>query len=1198
MKVCLLFFSCCHFFFFFWTYANWVRKTICTGYNTWLFFISGALTSIYNFPVHNSLNAQEITAYAEEIYQNQNNAFRMQMSFGFIMYNSIQDRYRYFIPEDNSGYFESPFRFSTVNDLHRFHREIATLDVFETICKQKPSSAWKPVLLTNIRFAIFKTNFPLGSSVSIPDFIKDRKCIVSKIISRYSEKNQNLCLFMSLSYSRHGIRNFISETHVLFQKWIDFAFSKKLISHTYTPDDYPGFDLKHIPYFEELFQVNVNIYELNESSSVVTIFKSMSKHTETLNLNHYQAHLFPITHMNAYLDKAKFQCRNCNRLFDKIFNMTRHEKNCSDQTVYNLPGGFVEQPKTVFQSLSEYGIYVDQKERFCDHVAVYDIECALEKIDESGGENIKFNQLHNPISVAICSNVEGYTEPEVIIDPIPEQLVKKLVSKLNEISKKASELTLQRLSWVKEKLENLMEKHKPKERMKRKLTNTPSPCTTSFVDDCEAFDSNASPSDSPSSSTGPFVDDSEAFESNEPSEPPSKRFRLHLKKENVFRSFIENLTVNDRFSVEYNNWDETEISDGGESEHEELEEDEEEEKNESEENELSHTQLASKLMYNNLKEIYGKFMKFVNQLPVCNYNGSGYDNKCLRPWLVKELNLNDPSSWGFVIKQGNKYTCMSNENLKLIDVSRYLAAGVSYSKFLKSYGIEESKSFLPYSYITDVEVLNETQLPSLESGAWFSEIKGKCVLEEDGVSAEENFKKLEQIWRENDMKCLRDLLIYYSNLDVRPLVKGCIKLRDFYRQFDICAFTSSISLPGLAQQLLYKEAFKVGATFPLPGKYDGEFFNKIKRSLTAGPSIIFSRNVEIGKTKIGNETVKQIVGYDANSLYLSEINKNQPQGMWVKYEKDENQDKLIPQKRDKFLLEKIWLEYLEKEENLTIKHKFNSNSQTRVGPYLVDATIINPPGGAPVKYADVEGCYYHGHPIRDPNCPLVSLENKDEKFKKNMQMRSDRTEKRSQYIQSLGFEHVVYTECYIRNQIKINPKFADFYYSYLPKFYAQTRGRNVTENEIIESIKSGTFFGFAEVSMKTPEHFSESSPYRDLGESPDEFYGRFPPFFLNTIITKDMYSDVMKEYCTENNIPMHDKKMLVSALKVEDGFFSTSLIKWYLDHDFEISSLNYAVEFVSKPAFRNFASQVTKARRMGDVRPELLVQGLAMKTLG
>ena len=101
--------------------------------------------------------------------------------------------------------------------------------------------------------------------------------------------------------------------------WMDFAISKKLIYHSCTPEEYPGFDLKHIPYFEDLFKINVNIYELNISNSVTTVFKSMSKHSETLYLNHFNSHLFPIMNINAYLEKARFQCRNCNKLFDRMF---------------------------------------------------------------------------------------------------------------------------------------------------------------------------------------------------------------------------------------------------------------------------------------------------------------------------------------------------------------------------------------------------------------------------------------------------------------------------------------------------------------------------------------------------------------------------------------------------------------------------------------------------------------------------------------------------------------------------------------------------------------------------------------------------------------------------------------------------------------------------------------------------------------
>ena len=248
----------------------------------------GSLVSVYNFPVTNSLTPEEILSYAEEIFHSQNTAFRLQFSFGFIMYNSIQDRYRYFIPEDNAGYFDSPFRFSVANDLDRFYRSINSLDVFESLCKQKPSSAWKPVMLTNIRFSIFKTNFPLGSDVTIPEFIKEKKCIVSKIISRYSSKSHNLCLFMCLNYLRSGLEQLITKSHDLFDQWIEFALKEKLISKSISVNEFDGFDMKHIPYFEELFQVNVNIYEMNESDTVITIFKSIAKHQEVIHLNHFE----------------------------------------------------------------------------------------------------------------------------------------------------------------------------------------------------------------------------------------------------------------------------------------------------------------------------------------------------------------------------------------------------------------------------------------------------------------------------------------------------------------------------------------------------------------------------------------------------------------------------------------------------------------------------------------------------------------------------------------------------------------------------------------------------------------------------------------------------------------------------------------------------------------------------------------------
>ena len=56
-----------------------------------------------------------------------------------------------------------------------------------------------------------------------------------------------------------------------------------------------------------------------------------------------------------------------------------------------------------------------------------------------------------------------------------------------------------------------------------------------------------------------------------------------------------------------------------------------------------------------------------------------------------------------VIKKGSAYSHISNYRFSFLDVMNYLAPGVNYSKFLKAYHVEESKSYFPYEWFDSAE---------------------------------------------------------------------------------------------------------------------------------------------------------------------------------------------------------------------------------------------------------------------------------------------------------------------------------------------------------------------------------------------------------------------------------------------------------------------------------------------------------------
>ena len=131
----------------------------------------------------------------------------------------------------------------------------------------------------------------------------------------------------------------------------------------------------------------------------------------------------------------------------------------------------------------------------------------------------------------------------------------------------------------------------------------------------------------------------------------------------------------------------------------------------------------------------------------------------LIPWLKKdqatepEIDSDDEKklqSELSVLKKGNSYTQIGGRRVKFLDISNYLAGGVSYAKFLKAYDVEENKSYFPYEWFDSAEKLDYPALPPYK--AFYSTLKQKNVLEDENVSGIYRYNQLQEIWRDQNMK--------------------------------------------------------------------------------------------------------------------------------------------------------------------------------------------------------------------------------------------------------------------------------------------------------------------------------------------------------------------------------------------------------------------------------------------------------------
>ena len=157
-----------------------------------------------------------------------------------------------------------------------------------------------------------------------------------------------------------------------------------------------------------------------------------------MHLNLFDKHLSYISNLNAYTQK--YQCPTCQMLFKYVHNMRRHSRKCQGRTKHQFPGGFYSSPKTIFDKLEEYGIVVPAEERIFPWFLVFDFEAMLISTQEPKSEKLVWTAEHVPISVSICSNVDGFQTPYCLVDPNTNDLVAQMVQYMLKISAKSYEL--------------------------------------------------------------------------------------------------------------------------------------------------------------------------------------------------------------------------------------------------------------------------------------------------------------------------------------------------------------------------------------------------------------------------------------------------------------------------------------------------------------------------------------------------------------------------------------------------------------------------------------------------------------------------------------------------------------------------------------------------------------------------------------
>ena len=266
-----------------------------------------------------------------------------------------------------------------------------------------------------------------------------------------------------------------------------------------------------------------------------------------------------------------------------------------------------------------------------------------------------------------------------------------------------------------------------------------------------------------------------------------------------------------------------------------------------------------------------KIEEWCDQVPVTGFNSGTYDLNLIKKYFAERLA--DTTNKVRVAKHGNKIMFLLTSGFRFLDIINYLGPGTSYEKWVKAYECKTVKSWFPYEWFDRPEKLDYPGLPDYMD--WYSKLKGDFVLKLS------EWKACQKLFREKGMKTFKDWVRYYNNLDVAPGLEALQKMKNFYTEKGIDIMKDAVSIPGVSLHYLLKGAIDRNAELYSPSK---EAYCMLKEAVVGGPSLVFTRYHEVGKTRIRSHQIAEpqlcqnILGYDANALYLSTMLREMPCG--------------------------------------------------------------------------------------------------------------------------------------------------------------------------------------------------------------------------------------------------------------------------------------------------------------------------------
>ena len=293
---------------------------------------------------------------------------------------------------------------------------------------------------------------------------------------------------------------------------------------------------------------------------------------------------------------------------------------------------------------------------------------------------------------------------------------------------------------------------------------------------------------------------------------------------------------------------------------------------------------------------YRRQLEKFTKLDVFGFNCSTFDIPAIAGALF--LHLKKLCGKVQVLRKSTAYISVSTPELCFKDAYRFTSP-CSYEKFVKSWEAQTFKSIWPYTlYHSVAEIKAAKKFPPLSDFA--SSLKGDQKPEmADYIIAKREFyrRKLLPVGHPDRICSMLGFLRFYNIQDVVPLVKALENCFDCYYNYFQVNPILSLSLPGLAQEAMFK-SLKQDSPLIFTFSEKNKEINKIFRSQVYGGLVnVFRRHVTTiqdaslphnAQFAADGNPFTSIVALDFTSMYLTCQKQLMPTSPGLLWERNAN----------------------------------------------------------------------------------------------------------------------------------------------------------------------------------------------------------------------------------------------------------------------------------------------------------------------